>query len=1019
MRGSKALALAAPVSGAEPRFGLPTGTVTFLMTDVEGSTRRWEEAPEAMALAIPRHYVLMDDAIVRNGGVRPIEQGEGDSVLGSFSRTSDAVAAALAAQRALQTEAWPAGAELRVRMAIHTGEAELGAEGAYRGHPLNRGARLRAIGHGGQVLLSATSAMLAADRLPAGASLVDLGVHRLKDLVRAEHVWQLAHPDVQRTFPPLRSLETFRHNLPAPLTPLIGRSTEIAEVARLVATERVVTLTGSAGVGKTRLAATVGAELLDVFPGGVWWVELAPLSDGGAVGRAALSAIGAREAAGGAVGWQLGLELGEERSLLVLDNCEHLVTACAKLVSELLGVSSSVSILATSREPLGIPGEITWRVPSLGCPAPNQPTVASELSRYDAAVLFVERARRARPEFAVTERNAAAIAQICWRLDGIPLALELAAARCRQLSADRICIELDDRFRLLTGGARTLLARQQTLGASLDWSHDRLDDDEKLVFRMLGVFTGVFPLEAAEGLASAVGKVAPDRIIEVIGRLVDKSLVVTIDGPGGEAHYRMLESVRAYAAERARAAGELQQLRDAHANWWTAWIEPSFAMPTEPVLAEVERFHDDLAAALAWSTANPTVGLRLLSSLARDWVQLGRAADAIGSLDVLLSEESAERHPAAWLDAAQSCSAVVMACRGPAAWSDHLDRIEKVAIASGDDYHLAVARYQRGGEPEAQRVREIARERGDHYLAACATVFLALCVAEDDPVAADAQLVESASAAVTSGNAHLREQMIVVQSMAARCTGDLRRCIALGRAVLDSPRASRVLDILGPLSFAALLARDHAALRLAAARGEQEQRRAPGAVTWVEQVAHRLALLEGTRSRVHADLRARTSVMVPTFGTLWLDCREALDAGEPGVALEAVRRFTRPVPHGEAVTAAIEAAATEDERCWRRALVLAVDHNLRLIVVDALEGQALAFARRERSLDAVRVLGAAERLREQTGYQWRFKCEEDAIDSVTADAIREHGEHAVGHALAVGRAVEWRAMALELASGPP
>ena len=425
------------------------------------------------------------------------------------------------------------------------------SEGSYLGHALNRCARIRATAHGGQVLVSAATAALVTERLPAGATLVDLGMHRLKDLGSPEHIWQLAHPDVRPDFPPLRSLEVFRHNLPVQLTPLIGRTGEIADLCALLTGDRLVTLTGSAGVGKTRLALAVAAETLERYPGGVWWVELAPLAEHDAVGRAALAALGAREAPGVSASHQLAVELGEQPALLVLDNCEHLIEGCAALVADLLAANPSASVLTTSREPLGVPGEITWRVPSMRCPGIEHGLDVPTLSQYDAVVLFVERARRARPSFAVTDANAPAVAQICHRLDGIPLAIELAAARCRQMSAERIASELDDRFRLLTGGARTVMARQQTLTASVDWSHERLDDTERITFRRLGVFAGPFPLEAAEAVVASVGDVEPVEVFELMSRLVDKSLVVVVEGPRGEPRYRLLETLRIFALDRA------------------------------------------------------------------------------------------------------------------------------------------------------------------------------------------------------------------------------------------------------------------------------------------------------------------------------------------------------------------------------------------------------------------------------------------------------------------------------------
>ena len=501
-----------------------------------------------MAVAVPRHYELLDEAIVGHRGVRPVEQGEGDSVVGAFSRGSDAVAAAVAAQQAFLAEPWPAGAELRVRIAVHTGEGEFRDSGNYVGHALNRTARIRAIAHGGQVLVSASTAALVADRLPADTTLVDLGPHRLKDLERPEHIWQVIHKDLPSAFPALRSLDGFRHNLPVQLTPLIGRTTEIADVRGLLDADRLVTLTGSAGVGKTRLALAVAAETVDSHPGGVWSVELAPLSDPDAVGGAVLAAIGAREVPATTAIHQLAVELGDQSSLLVLDNCEHLIASCAAVVAGLLAANTSASILATSREPLGVPGEITFRVPSLPCPSPEHSPDIPTLSHYDAVALFVERARRARPSFAISEANAAAITEICHRLDGIPLAIELAAARCRQMSVQRVAAELDDRFRLLTGGARTLMARQQTLAASVDWSHERLDEAEQITFRRLGVFAGSFPLEAAEAVVAVGEDVERADVFDLVSGLVDKSLVAIDEHPRGELRYRLLETLHCLRA---------------------------------------------------------------------------------------------------------------------------------------------------------------------------------------------------------------------------------------------------------------------------------------------------------------------------------------------------------------------------------------------------------------------------------------------------------------------------------------
>ena len=336
---------------------------------------------------------------------------------------------------------------------------------------------------------------------------------------------------------------------------------------------------------------------------------------------------------------RLAVELGDDRSLVVLDNCEHLIDSCAGFVAELLSAAGSVAVLATSREPLGVPGEVVWRVPSLRCPGPDQVVSVPALSQYDAVRLFMDRAQRARPSFTVDDNNAPAIAQICQRLDGIPLAIELAAARCRQTSAERIAADLDDRFRFLTGGARTVMPRQQTLAASVDWSYERLDDVERIVFRRLGVFVGPFPLEAAEMVVASSGDIDPHEVFDVVCRLVDKSLAVADETAVRQPRYRLLETLRAYAIAQAHTAGELGGLRDAHATWWADWLEPRWAMPNEDTLEAAEQFHGNLVAALEWSVADPSRGLTLLTHLARIWTHTGRAGDAMVAVDRLLTDE--------------------------------------------------------------------------------------------------------------------------------------------------------------------------------------------------------------------------------------------------------------------------------------------------------------------------------------------------------------------------------------------
>jgi predicted ATPase/class 3 adenylate cyclase/DNA-binding CsgD family transcriptional regulator len=550
------------VKGTDNAFALPAGTVTFLMSDIEGSTRLWEEHAEAMSRAVPAHYRLLAEMVARHGGVRPTEQGEGDSVVAAFSRASDAVSAALDAQRALAAQAWPDGISLRIRVALHTAEAQLRDEGNYFGSALNRCARLRAIGNGGQTLLTRGVHDLVVDRLPADAELIDLGTHRLRDLGRSEHVFALRHPDLPVGDAPLRSLGEMPNNLPEPLTSFVGREHELGELTRALASTRLLTLTGAGGCGKTRLAAQLAAETLDRFPDGAWWIDLAAIADPDAVGAALGDAIGVKPLPGQSALQAAVAHLADATVLVILDNCEHLLEVCAQTAEALLHGARDAAIVATSRAPLGVDGETTWRVPSLSLPPELAVQPIEAVAQSDAVRLFIERALKVRPNFTVSAENAPAIAQICHDLDGIPLAIELAAARTRVLGVEQIAAALGDRFRLLTGGARSAMPRQQTLRASVDWSHELLGEDEHVLFRRLAVFAGGWMLDAVEAVCSGGGL---DRmaILDLLTSLVDKSLVVVDEKQTG-LRYRLLETVRHYAFDRLSEAAELPELRDRH-----------------------------------------------------------------------------------------------------------------------------------------------------------------------------------------------------------------------------------------------------------------------------------------------------------------------------------------------------------------------------------------------------------------------------------------------------------------------
>jgi predicted ATPase/class 3 adenylate cyclase/DNA-binding CsgD family transcriptional regulator len=624
------------LEGAPPE--LPTGTVTFLLTDVEGSTRAWESDAGTMSIAVARHYELIEDVIAVHNGARPVEQGEGDSVVGAFARPSDAIEAALAIQRALNSEPWPGGATLRVRVAVHTGEAELRDDSNYFGPAIIRCARLRAIASGEQVLVSGVTADLVVDRLPDGASLLDLGPVRLKDLGRTEHVFQLCHPDIRIDFPPVMSIESLPNNLPTTLTSFVGREAHLVELREHADASRLLTLTGAGGCGKTRLALQLAGELADAHPAGVWFVELAPLADAGSILTLIASLLGERDLGGDLVE-AIVARIGGGTVLLVLDNCEHLLAPVAELADTLLHRCAELRVVATSREPLGIPGETTWRVPSLDIPDVEIVSIDDAVTA-GAVVLFVERARSARPNFRVTRENVGAVVNICRRLDGIPLALELAAARVRSVAVEQLAAGLDDRFRLLTGGARTVLPRQQTLQASIDWSYDLLTGSERAAFRRLAVFAGGFTLDAAEQVV-AFEDVETVEVLELLMALVDKSMVVVDPDTN---RYIMLESLRQYGVTRLLDTPDAVHTRDRHLAWaLTLWdpIDSAFRLQAH-LMPRLDIEIDNMRTAFEWAIERDPghAGMRLGATLSAWELWRGDASRALETATRLRTVES-------------------------------------------------------------------------------------------------------------------------------------------------------------------------------------------------------------------------------------------------------------------------------------------------------------------------------------------------------------------------------------------
>ena len=656
----------------------PSGTVTFLFTDIEGSTKRWEGYPQQMQAALARHDALLRVAIEENAGY--VFKTVGDAFCAVFSTPFEAFQAALSIQRTLYRQEWPQELDsIRVRVALHTGVAEEQG-GDYFGPPVNRVARLLSAGHGGQILLSRSAYELSRDTIPVGVSLLDLGEHRLKDLIRPEHIFQLADADLPQEFPPLKTLDSRPNNLPLQPTPFIGREKELAELVRLANRDdvRLLTLTGPAGTGKTRLGLQVSADLLEEFADGVWFVELAALTEPGPVISTLAHALGIKESGDQPLMETLKAALRDKHLLIMLDNFEQVIST-APQVGQLLAACAQVKILVTSRVPLRLRGEHEYPVPPLGLPPVGSWSAASlviaKLTQYEAVRLFIERAQAVKPDFEVTNQNAPAVAEICVRLDGLPLAIELAAARVRLFPPQAMLSKLQSRLKLLTGGARDLPARQQTLRAAIEWSYDLLSEGEKQFFRRMAVFQGGRTLEAMEVVcggakddrqqttddASAnLSSVAPLQMDVLAGveSLVSNSLLQQRVSGDGEPRFWILETIHEYAREKLEENGEGPELRYRHAAYFTAMGEEAEAemkgARQEEWLGRLEDEHDNLRAALRWARSNDSnlraelpashsieMGLRLAGALYRFWLIRGYLTEGREELNSLLNAQEA------------------------------------------------------------------------------------------------------------------------------------------------------------------------------------------------------------------------------------------------------------------------------------------------------------------------------------------------------------------------------------------
>jgi predicted ATPase/class 3 adenylate cyclase len=628
---------------------LPTGTVTFLFTDIEGSTRLVQRLGPHYSEVFERHCGILRTAI-REAGGRELGT-EGDSFFVVFESAPAAVAGAVAAQRALASYEWPQGEQVRVRMGLHTGEGTLGGDN-YIGIDVNRAARITGAAHGGQVLLSSATRELVDRAFGDGLGVRDLGEHRLRDLAKPEHLFQLVIPGLPSDFPAPRSMEARPNNLPVQLTSFIGRKREIEKIRSALEESRLVTLTGPGGTGKTRLSLQVGAELLDRFEHGVFFVGLEPVHDPGLFYSTIARALRVGEEGARPIEDTLQEYLRDRELLLILDNFEQIAEAAPALV-ELLKAAPRLKLLVTSRAVLHVTGEQELQVPPLELPDYRQLPPLELLSQYEAVILFIQRAQAVRPGFTVTNENAPAVAEICARLDGLPLAIELAAARVRLLTPQAILARLGNRLMLLTGGARDLPARQQTLRDAIGWSYDLLEQDERALFRKLSVFVGGWSLEAADQVCNPKAELTLDTL-DALAALADKSLVRQIETDAGEPRFRMLEVIREYALERLGEEETGDEIRQRHASFFLDLAETAvpnlFGAEQARWLDTLELEHDNLRAALEWlsESSNAVMALRLGSSLWRFWQMRGFLHEARRRLTDLLalpgaSEDSAVR----------------------------------------------------------------------------------------------------------------------------------------------------------------------------------------------------------------------------------------------------------------------------------------------------------------------------------------------------------------------------------------
>jgi predicted ATPase/class 3 adenylate cyclase len=759
---------------------LPTGTVTFVFTDIEGSTRLLQRVGEAYANLLATHHRILRDAITAGGGIEV--ETEGDAFFATFPAPAGAIRTAVQAQGALSSHSWPVGNVVRVRMGVHTGEGVL-SDGGYIGLDVHRAARIAAAGHGGQVLVSEATRALVEHALPVGVDLRDLGLHRLKDIEQPEHLYELLIDGLPDAFPPLRTLDARLSNLPVERSSFIGREREVGEVTGLLEGARLLTLTGPGGIGKTRLALKVAADQLGRFADGVYLADLTHITDPNLVPAAIASSLRMREQPGRDVLDSLADHLRDRELLLVLDNMEQVIEA-ASAVGHLIDAAPQLTVLATSRVPLHITGEQEFPVPPLALPDPVRGSDLESLTSNEAVTLFIQRAAAVRPGMRLTAADAPTIAQIAVKLDGLPLAIELAASRAKLLAPDAILARLGARLSLLTTGASDLPARQRTLRSTMEWSHDLLKADEQRLFARLGTFSGGWTLEAAEVIC---GPGLDVGVLDGLGTLVDHSMVRPGQAGNGEPRFTMLETIREFAVERLAVSGEVDELQRRHAEHFRKLAEEAALRLTREDrvgwLARLEAEIDNLRAALDWAerTGDADTGLRTAAAIWRFWQERAHLSEGRGRLERLLAMPgSAARAPLR--------ARALAALGGIAYWQN--------------DYPVTRAAYD--------EAVDIARVVRDPTLLASALLDLSFIplMMEDDADRAEAILREGLAIAQDAGDRLLTAQFWGSLASLEVVRGNPGDAIPLGRTAIEIFREEgEVLDVASLVVGLALISR--------------------------------------------------------------------------------------------------------------------------------------------------------------------------------------------------------------------